>query len=224
MGLGAALNALTLGPEPLSPGAVAAQPPHARPVAVLLRRRLRRAHRPEAAADRAGDHRGGQRDGQHPRPRGHRDHRRRSRWSAASTSGSRSAMLLWLGELRGADPPLHAAHPPRSKDARRRPRGRDRPGRRHADQHRHRQALQPRHARGPGDAATRSTATAAPPSLRRGQRHLPLLADGARRHAAGAADRRRALLWTRARRRAGDIATGGAARHPHRADVGLGRR
>ena len=76
MGLGAALNALTLGPN-LYPLVLSRLNRHTLGQSLsLLRRRLRRPHRPEAAADRAGDHRGGHRVGQHPRPRRHR-HRRR---------------------------------------------------------------------------------------------------------------------------------------------------
>ena len=210
-------------PEPLPAGAVAAEPPHPRPVALLLRRRLRRPHRRQAAADRPRDHRGGLRDRQRPRPRGHRHRRRHARRRRRRPlAGRRHAGLD--RQLRGADPPLHAEDPRPLEGARRGPRRRHRPGRRHDHQHRHGQALQPRHAGGPRRARRPRRLPRRDDRLRRRLGRLPLLADAARRLPAGGADRRHADALDaghrqrrRHRHRRPDL-------HPPRADVGLGRR
>ena len=122
--------------------------------------------------------------GQHPRSRGHRDHRsggdRRQRQPLAGAGDGGVAR-----RLRRADPPLHAAHPRPLEGARRRPCRRHRPGRRHHHQHRHRQALQPRHVRGPGGAEGARRLPRRHHRLRRDQHGLPLLADGSRGRPAG---------------------------------------
>ena len=111
------------------------------------------------------------------------------------------AMTVWLGGyavlIRHFMPKIRGP----LQGARRGAGGGDRAGGRHHHQHRHRQALQPRPARGPGGAAGARGLPRRHHQLRPRQRRLPLLADDARRHPAGDADRRRAPALDPRRRR-----------------------
>ena len=120
------------------------------------------------------------------------------------------AMARLDRELRRADPPLHAAHPHPLEGAGGGAGGGDRAGRRHHHQHHHGQALQPRPARGPGgarrarrlprrDDRLRATTSAAFRFwLMALAGMLPVVLIGGT-----------LLLWTRGAATAGDIATAG---------------
>ncbi len=157
--------------EPLPARAVAAEPPHARPVAVASSTTIspaaspRSSSRPRARSPTSSPSRSTRSASRSRRSSA------RSRWSRRSISGSRSP--CWSGSAAYAVLIRHFL--PRIRLPLHRPRRRarrgHRPGRRHDHQHRHGQALQPRAARGPGGAARARGLPRRDDPLRRGHRH-----------------------------------------------------
>ena len=209
MGLSAALTALTLGPN-LYPLVLSRLNRHTLGQALsFFDDDFAGRIAAEAAADRAGDHRRGQRVGQHPRPRGDRDRRRgggggpgqrlarRSRWSSGSPSYVvliRHYMPRIRSQLQGAGGGAG---------------GGDRAGRRlRSPTSRRSSSSATAMHEDRGDARRPRRLPRRDDPLRRDQRRLPLLADDAGRHAAGAADRRHAAAL--------DPRRGDGRRHRHR--------